>query len=393
MVQLQESLIGLGIVVVAGVIAYNKWQEWRAKKSVEQAFSTSQDDVLMAEGQSSAHRHEPVLSPLEGPDVVVGHAPAINGIGADHLDPLSEPARDQVPPSAHANETPHAGGSRAATSSTSTSTSTSAPAARRSPLDPAIDCIIPVLLEAPLRGERVMQAFQHLHLVGSKPVKVAGLSGEHHWEAVAVGGVYTQLQVGVQLATRSGALTELEFSELASRLDQMADDLGASPDLPDMGEVVAKARSLHQLLQEFDAQLSINVRSNAAPWPMATLKPALQRQGMELRPDGKLVMPDGEGGLLFSVNVNANPSDDSSAKITLLLPVALVPPDRGGFKAMTAFAKSLANRLSGTVVDDEGQPLPDASLTAIAEQVADFYRAMAQAGIPAGSPLAQRLFA
>jgi hypothetical protein len=45
------------------------------------------------------------------------------------------------------------------------------------------------------------------------------------------------------------------------------------------------------------------------------------------------------------------------------------------------------------VVDDEGQPLPDAALTAIAEQVADFYRAMAQAGIPAGSPLAQRLFA
>ncbi|MFM6079853.1 MAG: cell division protein ZipA C-terminal FtsZ-binding domain-containing protein, partial [Dolichospermum sp.] len=361
------------------------------KKSVEQAFSTSQDDVLMAEGQSSAHRHEPVLSPFEGPDVVVRHAPAINGAGADHVDTLSEPAGDQVPPSAHANETPHAGGSRAATSSTSTSTS--APAARRSPLDPAIDCIIPVLLETPLRGERVMQAFQHLHLVGSKPVKVAGLSYEHHWVAVAVGGVYTQLQVGVQLATRSGALTELEFSELASRLDQMADDLGASPDLPDMGEVVAKARSLHQLLQEFDAQLSINVRSNAAPWPMATLKPALQRQGMELRPDGKLVMPDGEGGLLFSVNVNANPSDDSSTKITLLLPAALVAPDRGGFKAMTAFAKSLANRLSGTVVDDEGQPLPDASLTAIAEQVDDFYRAMAQAGIPAGSPLAQRFFA
>jgi hypothetical protein len=252
---------------------------------------------------------------------------------------------------------------------------------------------VTILLDAPLRGERVVQAFQHLHLVGSKPVKVAGLTDDGHWEPSAVGGVYQQLQVGVQLATRSGPLTELEFSELASRLDQMADDLGASPDLPDMSEVVAKARSLHQLLQEFDAQLSINVRSNAAPWPMATLKPALQRQGMELRPDGKLVMPDGEGGLLFSVNVNANPSDDSSTKITLLLPVALVAPDRGGFKAMTAFAKSLANRLSGAVVDDEGQPLPDAAITAIAEQVADFYRAMAQAGIPAGSPLAQRLFA
>ena len=362
MIQLQESLIGLGVVVVVGVIAYNKWQEWRAKKSVEQAFSTAQDDVLMAEGQPS-YRQEPVLSPFEGPDVVVGHAPAVN--------------------------VEHASGA----SVESHGSHLQATAVRRSPLDPAIDCIVTILLDAPLRGERVVQAFQHLHLVGSKPVKVAGLTDDGHWEPAAVGGVYQQLQVGVQLATRSGPLTELEFSELASRLDQMADDLGASPDLPDMTEVVAKARSLHQLLQEFDAQLSINVRSNAAPWPMATLKPALQRQGMELRPDGKLVMPDGEGGLLFSVNVNANPSDDSSTKITLLLPVALVAPDRGGFKAMTAFAKSLANRLSGAVVDDEGQPLPDAALSAIAEQVADFYRAMAQAGIPAGSPLAQRLFA
>ena len=389
MVQLQESLIGLGIAVVAGVIGYNKWQEWRAKKSVEQAFSTAQDDVLMADGQASAHRHEPVLSPFEGPDVVLGHAPAMTDADAGYA---NQPTATSAPASDAATARHPAVSSSAPTSAPSSATSSASPA-RRSPLDPAIDCIIPVLLESPLRGERVVQAFQHLHLVGSKPVKVAGLSDQHHWEAVAVGGVYTQLQVGVQLATRSGALTELEFSELASRLDQMADDLGASPDLPEMGKVVAQAREVHHLLLEFDAQLSINVRSNASPWPMATLKPALQRQGMELRPDGKLVMPDGEGGLLFSVNVNANPSDDSSEKITLLLPVALVAADRGGFKAMTAFAKSLANRLSGTVVDDEGEPLPDTSIAAIAEQVADFYHAMAQAGIPAGSPVAQRLFA
>lgn len=381
MIQLQESLIGLGVVVVAGVIAYNKWQEWRAKKSVEQAFSTAQDDVLMADGQP-AQRQEPVLTPFEGPDVVVGHAPNVtDGVSDDSLDRAVADATHAADASAR---------HQPAASATASSSTTPI---RRSPLDPAIDCIIPVLLEAPLRGERLVQAFQHLHLVGSKPVRVAGLREDGDWEAAAVGGIYTQLQVGVQLATRSGPLTELEFSELASRLDQMADDLGASPDLPEMSEVVSRAREVHHLLLEFDAQLSINVRSNAAPWAMSTLKPALQRQGMELRPDGKLVMPDGEGGLLFSVNANTNPSDDSSNKITLLLPVALVAPDRGGFKAMTAFAKSLATRLSGTVVDDEGQPLPDASIAEIAEQVADFYRAMAQAGIPAGSHLAQRLFA
>ena len=96
---------------------------------------------------------------------------------------------------------------------------------------------------------------------------------------------------------------------------------------------------------------------------------------------------------LFTTGGNGAARDGAPAPAVAEVTVALVAPDRGGFKAMTAFAKSLANRLSGTVVDDEGQPLPDASLAAIAEQVADFYRAMAQAGIPAGSPLAQRLFA
>jgi hypothetical protein len=60
---------------------------------------------------------------------------------------------------------------------------------------------------------------------------------------------------------------------------------------------------------------------------------------------------------------------------------------------MTAFARSLASRLSGVVVDDEGQALPDAALAGIAEDLGEFYREMEQAGIPAGSPLAQRLFA
>ena len=60
---------------------------------------------------------------------------------------------------------------------------------------------------------------------------------------------------------------------------------------------------------------------------------------------------------------------------------------------MTAFAKSLASRLSGSVVDDEGQALPDAALAAIAQDVGEFYREMERAGIPAGSALALRLFA
>ncbi len=48
---------------MVGVFVYNKWQEYKAKKSVERAFSSTHDDVLMTPGVEPAvaggGRHEP----------------------------------------------------------------------------------------------------------------------------------------------------------------------------------------------------------------------------------------------------------------------------------------------------------------------------------------------
>jgi hypothetical protein len=173
----------------------------------------------------------------------------------------------------------------------------------------------------------------------------------------------------------------------------LSDDLDATPDLPDMAEIMGLAKRLSQLIHEFDVQLSINVRTKNEPWMLSTLRPALQRQGLELRPDGRFIMADGDGGILYAALMNANPADDTSTLITLLLPVATVAPERDAFSSMSAFAKSLATRLTGVVVDDAGEPLSDASLEAIEQQIHSFYEAMEQTGISPGSVRAQRLFA
>lgn len=364
MTDLQASLIAIGSVIVIGVISFNKWQEWRAKKSVESAFSNLQEDVLMG---ARPQRLEPVLTDEED------HR-------AENQDAMS---------SGHDFAADDEFGSGGITKPEKYSQAEIKP----SPLDPSIDCIIPVILDTPLRGEKLGALFQGLRLVGKKSVQLIGQSETGHWETVAHGGAYHELQIGVQLATRSGPLTELEYSELVMGLNQLADEIGAQPELPDMAQVMSDARRLHQLILEFDAQLSVNVQAINAPWLVSTLRPALQRQGLELRPDGRLVMPDGEGGMLFFLLTNANPSDDTSKLMTFLLPVPAVAPDRHGFAAMTAFAKSMAARLSGVVVDDSGQPLSEPALAEIAGQVESFYESMEQAGITAGSVRAQRLFA
>lgn len=359
MTDLQTSLIAIGSAIVVGVITYNKWQEYKAKKNVERAFSTAPDDVLMQpenSGGAAGNRHEPTLG--DAPGVVstayTGSPALADNVDARGFDPI-ERAPDL-------------------------------------PVDSLVDCIIPLALEHALHGEKILPPLQSLRHVGSKPVHFIGMREDSHWEAITHRGVYSALRAGVQLANRSSALNELEYSELVMRLRQVADEINAEPDVPDMTKVMSAARSLHQFVAEYDARLSINIQSNGAPWAINTLLGALERQGFDLRPDGRLVMPDGDGGVLFSLSTNVTLASDTTSLLTLLLDVPCVAPLRDGFGAMTACAKALATRLGGTVVDDGSQPLADDALAEIAQQLNSFYADMQAAEIPAGSSRALRLF-
>jgi FtsZ-interacting cell division protein ZipA len=374
MTDLQASLIAIGGAIVVGVFSYNKWQEYKTRKTVERAFSDDdQHDVLMQTERAPAQRIEPGFG--EGPAEPAGRAPSGDAMHvARETDYAEAPAQPSPAPSTEASH----GHSHYPDL----------------PVDQLIDCVIPLQLEHPARGDRILPLLQRLRHVGNKPVHFIGLADDGRWEAVAHGRLYSMLQAGVQLANRVTALNEIEYSEFVARLRQVADELGAECDVPDMARVVAIARGLHQFVNEYGAQLSVNVQSNRAPWQIGTLLAALERQGFDLRPDGRLVMPDGDGGVLFSISTNANQAaETTTSRLTLLLDVALVSPSRDGYGAMIACARSLATRLDGTVVDDSNQPLSDATLNEIATQVQAFYADMENSEIPAGSTRAQRLFA
>lgn len=367
MTDLQISLIVIGLLIVAAVFSYNKWQEYKARKSVDRAFSTAHDDVLMSPGKNApgaVDRTEPSFTPSEE------YAPP-HDVGEQHEThpgvAFEEPVQEQEPP-------------KTATQS------------RNLPVDELVDCILAIALNAPMRGEKLLQSFQPVRHVGNKPVHFIGQDLNGNWEAIAHGGVYGAVRAGVQLANRNSALNEIEYSEVVMQLRQIADNLDAELDVPDMPKVITSARALHQFVSAYDAQLSVNVHSNGAPWAVSTLLAALARQGFDLRPDGRLIMQDGEGGALFTLSTNVTPGTETTSLLTLLLDVPCVSPERDGFGAMIACARMLATRLDGTIVDDSGQPLDDAALSEIAGQVSVFYEDMQTADIPAGSQRALRLF-
>jgi FtsZ-interacting cell division protein ZipA len=377
MTDLEQSLIAIGGTIVFGVFVYNKWQEYKAKKSVERAFSSTHDDVLMTAGapqaKTSAPRNEPSFDEeqvsaeqFSGGEVQNGDMP---------VPPQHEHADHEQYDQADVHESEF-----------------DAPIQKNLPIDDMIDCIIPISLAARVRGDKVLPAMQSLRHVGNKPVHVIGLREDQTWEDVNQGGIYVALHAGVQLANRSSMLNELEYSELVGRLRHFSDEIDAEPDLPDMTEVMKAARALHQFVSQFDAKLSVNIQSNGAPWAISTLLQALERQGFDLRPDGRLVMPDGEGGVLFSLSTNVTLAEESTSRLTLLLDVPCVAPQRDGYGAMISFAKMLASRLGGNVVDDSNQALSDTALQEIAGQVSDFCTDMERAGVAAGSLRALRLF-
>ncbi len=116
--------------------------------------------------------------------------------------------------------------------------------ARRGPrVDALIDAIAPLRLEAPVSGEFVLAHMPPTRRAGSKPFLVEGLNADNgEWESVMLGLRYGELQAGVQLANRNGALNEIEYSEFAQKMQDFAENLGAMVELPDMLDVAARAR-------------------------------------------------------------------------------------------------------------------------------------------------------
>lgn len=193
----QMSLIAAGGVFVVGVISYNKWQEYKLKKRVERAFDGQHDDVLMRSDDGVRAEPRFHLDDVPMPDAGSGAYGVPEHVGG-HVGNVAGP---NIAPDSNEPVLPV----RAADAGV--------PAEELATclVDPLIDCLLPLELEAPARGEKLLPALQKLRFVGNKPVHFIGLAVSGDWEPVRHGVVYTKLQGGVQLASRSTALNELEY--------------------------------------------------------------------------------------------------------------------------------------------------------------------------------------
>lgn len=352
------ALASIGGIVLAGVVAHGAWTARQAGPK----------------RASPPSREDPGLTSSADPDGLV----ADRGSAAD----------------ADADD------AGATTASTTAARRLSLRAALK--LDALIDAIAVLTLESPIGGDLAASHLPQARRTGSKLFLIEGLNTETStWEAPVSGQRYGEFQAGVQLASRTGALNEIEYSEFVQRVQLYADAIGAQADVPDMLDVMARARELDGFAGKHDAQLAVHLHARAASWSVGYIQQHARRHGFV--PGvvaGRLVYPSAEEGappvLSLTFDSQAALADDldlaAVRDVTLAFDVPQTDASAEPFVVWQATAQALAVGMDAAIIDDGGQPLSPDGFVLIGGELENLYRTLESRDLAAGSTVARRLF-
>lgn len=265
-------------------------------------------------------------------------------------------------------------------------------------IDPLIDCVATLRLPEAITGQEILShlsdwpkntQFIWLH---------EGLSTDAVWQTITPEQSFTELQLAIQLANRSGPIGMVDLSDFVSKAQLLSNELDAELDLAPHNEIIESAKSLDDFAARCDIQLGITVVPKDGLWNLMTIQNVANKAGFLLSRDGReyqRVVADMVIYKLIADQANFLRDDLSQSNVqyvTLLLNLPHVSYEMTPFQLMLDDAKLLAEALNGHLVDDAGRPLVDEAIHAIKGQLEEIYQAMTVQGIPAGSAAASRLF-
>jgi FtsZ-interacting cell division protein ZipA len=211
---------------------------------------------------------------------------------------------------------------------------------------------------------------------------------------------YETFRLALQLADRSGAVSEARLADFRDLLRDIADQIPADLNLPDVAEAAACAQRLDAFCAEVDQMIGLNILPAGENLLQGReLAQVAAHHGMTLQADGAFHLLDAQGRTLFSLsNFDNTPFQHHTLDQTLVIGLSLqldVPrveqPTRR-FDEMAQLARAIGNDLRAAVVDDNRMTLSDAAIAMIRAQVAAIEDRMLAYPIIPGSAQARRLF-
>lgn len=367
MSDLQIGLAMLGVVIVAGVLAFNWWQERQFRQRGEQTFA-GHDDVLLGEGGPSASPAPPPVSRTQ------------RDFDDSRIEPRMEPRLEPEAGMQEQGSLPKAIGMDVPREE--------------------IDYVAELRAEEFISPESLGGVLQELPTL-TRRLRLGGL---HHpsmsWETLKPNGRYTSVRVALQLVDRSGAVNEQQLRSFAEAVRHLAATVAAAVEIPDVAPALEHAAALDEFCADVDVLVGINViANNGQVFHGTKIRALAEASGLQLQASGVFQFHDEQGYALFSVdNQQAEPfvadriRSITTPGITFLLDVPRVANGPRVFDKMVAMSRNFADSLDGTLADDNRVLLNDGGLERIRAQLHAIYAAMEQRGISAGSPLALRLF-
>lgn len=345
MSDLQILLISIGVVLIVLVVLYNSWQDWRARRSMRRSLPETGQDALM---QNLPARREPGLW-----------------------------ARDPAPV-APAPQTPEA----------------AAPPVHHeenAEVDPACEAVIDIALSRPVAGAALGEALRSVRRAGTKPVRVfAERERGGYGLQLQATEPYVALQLAVVLANRSGPLTAIEWSNLWTLAQNLAERFEGLIEAPDQAEVLQRASALDARCAALDAQVGLQLQL-AAPRADSEIHEVAAAAGF-VQVAGRWAWMAENGMPRFVLEIDDTPDSGPAHRVDLVLDVPNSLPDDQAFSRMVAVARDLATRLEAHVLDDQGRSFQDASAASIDRQISQLYDQLEEAGFLAGTERAARVF-
>lgn len=403
MSDLQLSLIGAGIVGVAAVWVYNRWQERKVRRAAEamlKHITPVGDDVLLGDGDTAN----------AGPD---------NGAAAvsERIEPTLAAAEVAFRAEEENLATEDPPGFAAAATASPVICPVAGPVAD-SPVasvipDPSIlpaqcadelaDCVLRFTTIEPVPAPAVwtLQAAwsgdltKPVHWLACDPV-------ENIWHRLDgnESGRFVRWAAALQLADRCGVVSASELARFFDGVKHVADTVGATLELPARDQVALKAAALDEFCAGVDIQFRFHVvEASGSVFSGTKLRGMAEALGLVLEADGMFHAHDADQGELF-VASNLGEEGFSVEALRTLVTHGLtlcidVPRTRNGgvaFARMMAAGEQLARGLGGVLVDAQRAPLSDAMIAAMRGKIVEVQQRMRDAGIEPGSTRALRLF-
>ena len=201
------------------------------------------------------------------------------------------------------------------------------------------------------------------------------------------------LACALQLADRAGAASEQSLQQFVNSMQELASTHAATVEWSGSGNPAADAIALDQFCVEVDVMVGFHVtQGDSGPFAGTKLRGLAEAGGMTLHEDGAFHFLDESGNTLFTlISQEQRPFRPETLRtvfyraISFQLDVPRVANCVETFNQMVLFARQMANRLDGSLVDDNQRALTENDIDKIAQQLRSIQSRMVAHGIMPGS--------